>query len=137
MAVAEKIYIRQSEAVTFWMCGQRREYEYVQGLKVAPSEVLTIGTVVDMATTYALKHKIETKELPSEPDLIQYLQKCFKEREDETDWQGESTIEALQMAIDLTKLWYAKAAPNIDPIAVQEYIKVDLPDRPLWPRGHY
>lgn len=96
------------------------------------SSALGLGTAVHTALLENLRQKIETKEdLPTEGVQTLFVQ-AFTGELDKIDWeQGEDPVELKDAGLAMVRLYMDRAAPAIEPAAVEEHVEGLIGDVPV------
>ncbi len=132
-------HISPSSVDTFFRCGEQWRRRYVEGDKCPPGIAAHIGSGVHGAAEHNHKRKIETRE--DEPlDVLQdkardsFLHR-FEEgvhiAPDECKGQDQLKSEGIDSAVRLTEVYRAKAAPQIWPVLVEQFVYLDVPSLPV------
>ncbi len=120
-----KPVLTQSMVTQYLHCGLQWEFRYIQGLKIPPKGVLTLGSAVDAGVTHNLAQKIETGiDLP-EQEVLDAFETDFNRRSEFTDWTGTTKEAEKDVGVRLSRLHRKEAAPLIKPAAVQWGFRFD------------
>jgi len=131
--------VSPSAVNTFAKCGEQYRRRYVEGEKIPPGVALHVGTGVHGAAEENHKAKIESKEDEPE-DVIKdaardkykkslsqgvYLTPEEKSRKDKVLGEGQD------MAVTLAGLYRRSLAPQIQPIHVEKFVRIEVDELPV------
>jgi hypothetical protein len=122
-------YIRATEINIYIECPAKMFFQSIEKVEVPNKIALAGGTAVHNALQINYSQKIETREdLPTE-NIIDAFSDSFDEEAanvDEADFEYEKPGTVKDSWIDLLKIYTKEVAPRIQPVKVEQRIKVKL-----------
>jgi hypothetical protein len=115
----------QSALGMFQKCPKQYEFRYLQGLVVPPKSALTVGKSVDVAETANFSQKITSKTDLKTQDVLDIYSTEFDKSAPGTDWDGDKPGDQKDLGIKMLKVFHEKAAPEINPVTVQETFRIE------------
>ena len=123
-------------------CLEQFRRRYVLGEKERPGEAAIVGSVVHSALEWNYEQKIASHTDRPIAEVIEYLDdqavpNVLNERggAEEVEWDGKDPVAALDLARDdarrVTSAYYRVVVPRIQPIAVEQKIRVRPPQLPV------
>jgi hypothetical protein len=115
----------QSSVGMFLKCPRQYMYRYLMGMVVRPKAALTLGGALDVGATLNYSQKITSRvDLPTEQVLDIYSTE-FDKRSQQTEWGDDDPGKQKDLGAKMLTHFQEKAAPNIQPIAVQESFRIE------------
>lgn len=133
--VTDRPHLSHSQLQMLARCPKQWEYRYVYGLKSPPGVALVIGKGTHKAIEKDMDRKMAWGTL-MEPGEIQDVARdatlAMWDREPPVQTERDPTQgEAVDMAVSLAALHHDRAAPSIEPIAVEQAFVVETPQLPF------
>lgn len=135
----EKATVSFSEISMFAQCQYQWYYRYVLGKKRPPAVAMAVGTGVHKAADANLTSKLQTGKLLDVEEAVSFGVQSFTETleaedvelDEEEQLIGKDKVigQAVDKVVRLTRCHSTEIAPLIDPVAVEEFFRVELPDQ--------
>lgn len=124
----ERRYLSHSQISTYRKCSMLYYWSYELGIKIIPPWVFGFGRSVEGGLNYNFNQKIQTRrDLPVNQVLEAYDFAFTSEfQKEEVDWQGENKGKVKDKGVKLVGKYHNERAPLIQPIAVQDRIKISF-----------
>lgn len=120
-----KSHISYSQIGCYLDCSFKHFLRYHEGIIAPPKAVMTLGGSYDFAHSHNLKQKIDSHVDLKESEVLDAFTTNFDVQRQETIWlPGEKSDNFRQEGIELVKKYHSEISPRIQPVAVQEMIKV-------------
>lgn len=133
--MTERPHLSHGQIEMLARCEKQWEYRYVYGIKSPPGVALVIGKGTHKAVYHDLARKRDWGSL-MEPGEIQDVARDATTAE----WDREPPVvgerdpdkgAAVDMAISLAALYHDRAAPDIEPIALEQAFVIEIPQLPF------
>lgn len=130
MSAEEKPHLSSAQLNMIGRCQVQYRYRYLDGIKSPPGVAATIGKGVHAAIGKDLGNKMEWGELLDDEAIPDFAADATRAawQEDEPrlvdDDPGQDA--AVDIAIELAKLHHLKAAPGIEPVALEKKFRLVL-----------
>lgn len=122
-----KSHISFSQINMYLKCSLQHYWRYHEGIINPPRAVMTLGGSYDFAHSHNLKQKIESHVDLGEAEVLDAFTTNFDVQKGETIWMpGEGADSFRAEGIKLVKKYHSEMSPRIQPVAVQEMIKVNF-----------
>lgn len=120
-------HLSPSQIKTFNDCQAKWAFRYVEGKKIPPSAVLTLGSSFDDAVTTGMNKKIEGSNL-SVDEVVDAFCTSWDYRKDGTEFDaGEDPDEMKDKGVKMIKNYEKEVAPDILPAFTQKEYNVAFP----------
>lgn len=120
-----KSHISFSQIGTYLDCSFKHYLRYHEGIIAPPKGVMTLGRSYDFAHSHNFKQKIESHIDLGEAEVLDAFTTNFDVQKQETIWMpGEKADSFRTEGIGLVKKYHSEVSPRIQPVAVQEMIKI-------------
>lgn len=122
-------HLSPSSIGTFLNCQTQWYFRYVEGLKTPPAVALVAGSSVHKAAEANYTQKQESHEDLPVDELLDVTRDTFVKGSSDIVWELEDTTpgEALDQTVGLTKVWRQDLAPQVQPTAVETWIRLEDP----------
>ena len=113
------------------------KFRYLDGLKIPPVSTIILGRSVHKGLEQNFTQKKETKiDLPVSKVLEAYSFFFDQaQKEEEVNWEGESSGSVKDSGIGLVKVYQKDIAPKIQPISVEEEFNLEFENVPYTLKG--
>lgn len=121
----EDKHLSYSQINTYRTCPMRYYFRYIKGLKIPPPWAIPLGKSVHQGIGYNLKQKIQTRQDLPLPQVLDAYDFAFESQtQGEVDWQDKKRGIVKDMGVGLVSLHHQERCPDIQPLAVEDKVKI-------------
>lgn len=125
----KKKHLSPSQMNMYLRCSAQYYFRYIEGLKLPPKSAMTFGSSVDAGLNHNFSQKIGSKKDLKVNELLDAFSTAFEIGKQTTEWEkDENPAEIKDGGVILLKKYHKEIAPKIQPIAVQEQLKIEFND---------
>lgn len=130
-----KPHLSYSALTMLYRCGVQFDYRYNQGIKSPPGVALHIGKAAHASSEADLTSKMQWGELLEEEAVQDEAADAVKRL-----WKNEPPVRsegdhdeggAVDEAVSLARLHHRELAPRIEPVAIEQGFRLEMPDFPF------
>lgn len=116
-------------------CPEKFRRKYILDERERWGGAAIVGIAVHRAVEEMFAHKLEHGDLP-DADMAQdvtrqaFADKTVEAEKDGIDWGDTKPGDAVDQSILLTTAYHGTAAPNVEPVAVEEWVGAQIPGLP-------
>ena len=124
-----------SSIATAAQCPEKFRRKYVQGERDRWGGAAIIGIAVHRAVEEMFAHKLEHQELPAADAMMDVAAQAFDDKvveaeKDGIDWKDVKPGPAKDQSVQLTFAYHGSVAPLVEPVAVEEWVGIEIPGLP-------
>lgn len=122
----QRRYLSWSQINSYRKCGLIYYYSYELGIKIPPPWTWPWGRSVEGGLNYNFNQKIQTRKDLALKEVLEAYAFSFEAefQKDEVDWQGENKGKVKDRGVKLVGKYHQERSPLIQPVAVQDRIRV-------------
>jgi len=120
-------HLSASSIGMYHRCGKQFEFRYIQGLKRPPGIAMISGSATHKGAERDLENFIDNKEHFPKDDVVDIAANYFGENENDAPETADEKGKSLDDTVKRTEIWYDELRDSYDPVAVEEFIELELP----------
>lgn len=133
----EKPHISPSQINMFLDCSAKYMFRYIYGIRPPTRSFFIRGRAVHKGIEHNYKSKIETHEDLPLDEVQEVASEEFDSMVAEAVWEdGENPGEIKDKTMELVGLYHQEVAPKIQPILIEKFVEIEVPETNFTLRGY-